>query len=129
MVQKNTPESQEAFVGLIHAIRQCIETNTKFAQSAETLLRGALPSATSTRNKKKERLSVRELEEILPLSAARIRRLAKTGEIPSGQLGKQLVFDLQAVLKAIDEPSAATKKREYRRDKGQTTKNDKDVTI
>lgn len=133
MVEKNTSESQNAVIGLVHAIRQCIEANTRFAQSAETLLSGALSSSggtgTSSRSRKRERLSVRELAEILPLSPGTIRRLATAKKIPSSWLGKKLVFDLQAVLAAMDRPSAATQKRARQRGEAQLPENDKDATL
>lgn len=112
MVRSNTVEVQGAVVSLIQAINNCVEAHTHFAQSAHTLL-GELRSSQGCQEKpsqkhKQERLTVRELAQVLPLSRGTIRDLAKAGTIPSARLGKKLVFDLQAVLAALDHPQPAS---------------------
>lgn len=116
---------QGALPRLIHALTQCVEAQTAFIHGVETLLQTsatAQPSASSNR----ELLTVRELTEALPIGRAAIRRLAKSNQIPSTRLGNKLVFNLNAVLAALNKPKS-TEKRPH--GKGQSTPKCEETTL
>lgn len=105
---------QESLGGLIQAIGQCVTAYTNFAEWAQRLLTHAEPSGHASGNRpsgtRTDFLSVRELANVLPLSPATIRQLAKQDKIPSVRAGKKMVFNLTAVLAALNRTNQLSKR-------------------
>lgn len=123
----NQTSAHEALTEMIQAIGQCVTAYTNFAERAQRLLTQTAPSSAASRkpapHHATEFLGVRELAQILPLSPATIRHLANKKEIPSVRAGKKIVFDLPAVLAALNYKPISRRPNH----KGRTVKSEESV--
>lgn len=116
---------QGALPSLIHALTQCVEAQTTFIHGVEKLLQASATGQPSTPSNR-ELLTVRELAAAIPIGRAAIRRLAKSNQIPSTRLGNKLVFNLNAVLAALNKHKSAEKRPHG---KGQSTSKCEETTL